>query len=302
METYRFSFGEVPPLGYKTTLCLGTFDGVHLGHQALLLEGRKIAEGDLAVLCFEDNPSHYFGNGKSPLVLTSLEDKERLFEAAGVSLLYLLHLDEGFFAHTPEEFMDQVLTALAPAHLVVGEDYRFGKDAKGDPSTLAKKFPTTVVPLRSLDGEKVSTQRIISFLKEGSLSKANAALGRPYQLVGKVVPGFQNGRKMGFPTANLDLLAPYVLPKAGVYLGACYVHGVPYKALINIGDNPTLGLLKESIVECYLDGFHEDIYGARIYCEFIAYIRGEMKFRNLDELEKQMKKDRRYLCQATTKE
>lgn len=302
METYRFSFGEVPPLGAKTTLCLGTFDGVHRGHQALLLEAKKIAEGDVGVLCFDENPSRYFPTGKSLKVLTSLEDKERLFALQGVSMLYLLHLDPRFFDHSAEEFMNQVLAPLSPAHLVVGEDYTFGKGAEGTVDTLKKRFSTTIVPLREIGGVKISTQSIVSFLQEGNLRQANAFLGRPYQLVGKVVKGFQNGRKIGFPTANLALDAPYVLPKSGVYLGICYVHGIPYKSLINIGANPTVGLLKESIVECYLEGLDEEIYGSRLYVEFLSYVRDEKKFASLQELENQILVDRRLLSSKPLKE
>ena len=159
-----------------------------------------------------------------------------------------------------------------------------------------------VVPLCEIGGIKVSTQSIISFLKEGNLRQANAFLGRPYQLVGKVVRGFQNGRKIGFPTANLALDAPYVLPKSGVYLGLCYVDGLPYKSLINIGANPTVGLLKQNIVECYLEGLDKDIYGSRLYVDFLSYVREEKKFDSLQDLEAQILIDRRLLSSEPLKE
>jgi riboflavin kinase/FMN adenylyltransferase len=295
MERYTFSLGSVPPLGYKTTLCLGTFDGFHRGHQSLLFAARKAAEGDVAVLLFDQNPALFFSNNKSQKVLTSLDDKSRLLESKGCNILYVIHVDQAFFKLSPQEFIDEVLRPLEVSRLVMGSDYTFGAEGKGTPELLSRFFKTEVVPLLNENGKKISTQSLIKEIEAGDVSEAAKELGRPYQIVGKVIHGFENGRKIGFPTANLYLAAPYVLPKNGVYLGLCYVRGIPHKALINVGINPTVGLLKEPVVECYLDDLDEDIYGETLYCEFLLHIRDEITFPTLDGVKEQIKKDLKYL-------
>jgi riboflavin kinase / FMN adenylyltransferase len=295
MQRYTFSLGTIPPLGYKTTLCLGTFDGFHRGHQSLLFAARKKAEGDVAVLLFDQNPSLFFSSNKSEKVLTSLDDKSRLLESKGCDILYVIHVDKAFFQLSPEDFIAEVLKPLEPSLLVMGSDYTFGAGGKGTPELLAHSFATEVVPLLNENGSKISTQSLIKEIEAGQVAEAEKELGRPYQIVGKVVHGYENGRTIGFPTANLLLAAPYVLPKNGVYMGLCYVRGLPYKALINVGVNPTVGLLKEPVVECYLKGLDEDIYGETLYCEFLLHIRDEITFPNLDGVKEQIKKDLKYL-------
>ncbi|MCH3910139.1 MAG: riboflavin biosynthesis protein RibF [Bacilli bacterium] len=295
MQTFRYSLGEVPPLGYKTTLCLGTFDGFHKGHQSLILEARKNGEGDVAVLLFDHSPTEFFDTGKSLDVLTSLEDKCRLFESKGVDIVYILHVDKGFFSLGKDEFIEKVLKPLSLERIVVGEDYSFGKNAEGNPTYLKKYFDVDVVPLMMIDGKKISTQSIVSFIKNGDIKDANTDLGRPYQIEGVVKHGYMNGRKIGFPTANLSLLDRYVLPKDGVYVGLAYVHGMPHPSLVNVGKNPTVGLLKESVVECYIKGIDEDLYGSLIYVEFLFRLRDEIKFASLDEVKQQIEKDLKFL-------
>ncbi len=291
METRRFSLSAVPALPAKTSLCLGTFDGVHRGHVALIRQAQSLSEGPVAVLLFDKSPAQFVRNGKSHSLLTTLADKLRLFAALNVDFAYVLEVDRNFFALTPEAFIAQVLKPLKPASLVVGEDYAYGAGAKGGLEGLKDAFPLLVVPLLATETGKISTQVIIHDLRSGRLGEANALLGRPYEMQGTVVRGLGNGRKLGFPTANLAFTAPYVFPKDGVYEGLAYLRGQPYKALLNVGRNPTIGGVKKTRIECHLLGLKETIYGETLYVDFLRCLREERKFSSLEALRAQMEKD-----------
>jgi riboflavin kinase / FMN adenylyltransferase len=292
MDIYRFKYGEVPPHETGLTLCLGTFDGLHKGHQQLFLEGRKRSEGPLGVLLFDKNPADLLDQGKSHAILTTLEDKIRLLDTTlGVDVVYVIALDSAFFQRTPDEFMATVLEPLKPALLVVGSDYSFGAQAKGRVADLKKHFAVLEVPLLTYKDKKIGTQGIVKALQEGDLLSANLELGRFYEVAGTVAHGEEIGRALGFPTANVSLSAPYVLPADGVYKGICYLRGFPYVSLINIGTNPTVGKLRESRIECYLEGFKGTAYNETLYVDFLEYLRPEKKFASLDDLKKQMQLD-----------
>jgi len=295
MKRFDFSFGEVPPLSHKLTLCLGNFDGVHRGHQSLILEARKRSEGEVGVLLFDQNPSVFFPSKKSGAVLTSLDDKCIHFASLGVDVIYVVRVSREFFALSPKEFVERVLRPLQPSSLVVGMDYSYGLDAKGDLASLKKTFAVYSVPLLEEEGHKISTQSIIKEIEKGSLEEANAELGYPYQVKGVIAHGLENGRKIGFPTANLALEIPYVLPKAGVYLGVAYLRGKAFRSLINVGNNPTIGVLKHPIIEAYLDGFSGEAYGETLYLQFDSFLREEKKFASLDELRGAIEEDKKAL-------
>ncbi len=226
--------------------------------------------------------------------MTSFEDRLRLFSRYEVDLALILETSPSFFFLTPSSFIEEVLKKLKPDCLVTGEDYRFGKDAIGDVALLKEHFPVMTCPLLLDDnGEKIGTKEIASFLRNGDIARANRYLGRDYEILGKVGKGYQNGRKIGFPTANLSLSASYLLPKEGVYKGIAYLRGKPYLSLVNVGKAPTVGLLKETLVEVYLDGFSGDCYNESVYLSFLERIRDERRFSSLDELKEQLEKDLR---------
>jgi riboflavin kinase/FMN adenylyltransferase len=291
VERIYLDYRRIRPREGKLTLLLGSFDGVHRGHRRLIEEGKKAAEGDLGVLLFAENPAAFLPNGKSHEVLTSLEDKLRLFEAEGLDCAFILKVDRAFFDLSPEAFLERVLKPLHPESVVVGEDYTFGRGGSGRADLLSGSFVVAEVPLLDYQGAKVSTQRIIADLTNGDIASANRQLGRDYEIHGTVGHGFENGRRIGFPTANLETKTPYALPKVGVYGGLVFLRGLPYRSLINIGTNPTVGLLRRPRVECYLKGFEGSIYGETIYVSFHERIRDEIKFASLSDLERQLKKD-----------
>jgi riboflavin kinase/FMN adenylyltransferase len=273
------------------SLCLGNFDGMHRGHQSLFLMAKEKSEGPVGALLFDKNPADILENGKSHHILTSLEDKIRFLNSFGFDDVYIASISPSFFALSPANFVEEILKPISPSQLVVGEDYSFGYMAKGKAQDLAGYYKTIVCPLLKDSTGKISSQEIIASIKEGKIEEANHDLGRNYEIVGKVGHGLQNGRKIGFPTANLVLSIPYVLPKDGVYSGVGYSRGLVYKALINIGLNPTVGILKHPSIECYLEGLNHEIYDETLYIDFSSRLRDEIKFASLDELKKQIQKD-----------
>lgn len=220
-----------------------------------------------------------------------LEDKIRFLNRLGVDYAYVIDADKDFYSLSPKRFRDEVLSPLGVDRLIVGEDYHYGKGGAGDAKSLQECFDTTVVPLLTQNGEKISSTAVRNALLEGDIKKANSLLGRTYEIHGSVQSGFQNGRKLGFPTANIGLDYPYLLPKAGVYFALAYVHGLPHKAIVNIGCNPTFGKLNAPRVEAHLLDFSGDVYGKTVYLELIAYRREERKFASMEELSKAIKED-----------
>jgi riboflavin kinase/FMN adenylyltransferase len=283
--------GGKAPQYRNLTLLLGTFDGVHLGHRELIKRAKLEADGPIGVLLFSEPPSKVLLLGKPCEVLTSLEDKTRIFLNEGVDLVFTIESDRMFFSMGKEDFIENVLAPLNPKRLIVGEDYTFGRNAEGKPGDLEGRFEVIEVPLLEMNGRKVSSSYIKKLIADGDIKEANAELGRPYEIVGKVVHGLSNGHKIGFPTANLSLIDDYVLPRTGAYKGLVYSRGRPYWAIVNVGRNPTVGKLREDIVECHLKGFSEEIYGETLYVEFHEFLRPEKKFGSLDALKRQLQED-----------
>lgn len=294
MQIVRLSLEKNRPSVMGKALCLGDFDGVHLGHQELAK--RALSLGEAAAFLFDKDPSLFLDNGKGKRFLTSWEDKAALFAKLGVETIYLEEVDASFFALPPERFLEEVLGPLSPKALVVGEDYRFGKGGAGTVEELAARFPVEVVPLlRDGAGRKIASRSIKAALASGEVADAAQALGRPYEVNGVVAEGFHNGRKIGFPTINLSLFFPYFLPQSGVYRGYAVLEGRRYEAIVNVGKNPTVGLLQEEIVEAHLKGFSAQAYGLKAAVGFLSHIRGERKFASLEELRRQLQEDERAL-------
>lgn len=281
MGIFHFSYKD--SLFPKVTgpLLLGNFDGLHLGHQALIEKAKE--EGEPFVLLLD--PS--FKREGTTKVLTTLSDKVRLFVRYGVSNILVLKTDPSFFKLSKDEFISLVLKRLNPPSLVVGEDYSFGFKGDGKVLDLKKNFSTFVLPLLEKDGKKIGSTLIKNLISEGKVSEATSLLGRTYEIKGKVEHGFQNGRKIDFPTANLTP-NEYVLPQKGVYCGYAFLRGSCYKSIINVGDAPTIGKLNQNIVEAYLDGFEGDCYDETLYLDFVSFLREERKFENLEALKKEL--------------
>lgn len=289
MEIIEFNYGDKLNENKKLILCLGFFDGVHLGHQYIINQSKK--EGyKIGVLTYDHSPS-YFIQDKEERYLTSISDKAEYFESLGVDYLYLMHFEKSTLLITKDEFIQNVISQINPAICSCGDDHRFGVRGEGDPNYLRHFYKVNSFPLLKKDEHKVSSRDIISLLKEGNIEEVNLLLGRPYRVNGVVVDGLHNGRKIDFPTANLALNYPYVYPKVGVYIGYAEVRGKTYKAIISVGTHPTISPIADPIIEVNLLDFNQNIYGKDIFVYFIKYIRDEKRFENLEELKKQLQKD-----------
>lgn len=291
MKTIVLDYRNVRERKTPLALCLGYFDGIHLGHEKIILTARAESDLTVGVLTFDQPISKFIGNGKSTSVLTSVEDRARLLARLGVDRLYILKIDAAFAELSPDEFIEKVLRKLNVREVYSGTDYRFGRKAEGTPALLSKYFRTRTVSLYDIEGKKVSTSRIKMLLKEGNVEKAGELLGRTYELKGTVVSGEGFGSTIGYPTANLELDADYVIPKYGVYKTLCYVSGVPHLSITNVGVHPSVGELPAPVVEVHIPGIRAPLYGRTLYVDFLSFVRPEKKFSSPEELKEQIDKD-----------
>ena len=272
------------------SICLGYFDGLHLGHISIINEAKKRSEYPLSVLSFDKPISKLIDNHKSKEVLTSIKDREIYLNRLGMDYLYIINIDKDFINLSPESFIE-ILKKINVKHVFVGKDFTFGKDAKGDVKLLKKFFKVDVVDILTKEGEKVSTQNIISLIKDGNISKANTLLGRAYQISGTIIKGHGLGKSIGFPTANIKLSDEYVLPKFGVYKTLAYISGIPHISITNVGIHPTVNKENKPLIEVHIPNYIGEDYDKTIYLEFIDFIREERKFDSLEELKIQISND-----------
>jgi riboflavin kinase / FMN adenylyltransferase len=265
------------------SVAVGTFDGVHLGH-------RRVIEGSDSVLTFDPHPVSVVAPRHTPKLLTTLERKAELIAELGVAELIVIPFNAQFAARTAREFVDEVLVgALGATRVSVGENFRFGNRAQGDPELLEGdgRFSTIVHPLLEIDGEIVSSSHIRGLLLAGEVGAANQLLGSPFQLRGPVSHGDERGRALGFPTANLVPDEELACPGHGVY--ACLANDHP--AAVSVGVRPTFETGRGELVEAYLLDFDGDLYGRTLKIDFLARLRGERRFERPEGLIEQMRRD-----------
>ncbi|NHK38605.1 riboflavin biosynthesis protein RibF [Thermus thermophilus] len=282
-------FSEVAdvPKGPKV-VAVGSFDGVHLGHQYLLrqaLAEAKTLKEPLLVYTF-DPPTKVFTRGEG--FLMDLQEKVEALRGVGVELILAVPFNEEFARRPPEAFLED-LRALQASRIYVGEDFRFGRGRAGGPEALERVAPTRVVPLLNLGGEAVKSSRIRALLKEGKVEEARHLLGRPYGAYGVVVEGDRMGRRLGFPTANLAVHPLKVLPP-GVYAVEAEGAFGRYKGVANVGTRPTLGG-EERRLEVHLLGFAGELYGEEVRVRFLKRLREERRFPSLEALRAQIAED-----------
>jgi riboflavin kinase/FMN adenylyltransferase len=264
-------------------VAVGEFDGVHLGHRAVI-------SGSDTVLTFEPHPLQVVRPEAAPKLLNSLELKQARLEALGVQELVLIPFDHEFAEQTPQEFIDRVLVdQLGATRVSVGENFRFGHRARGDAQMLSGdgRFDARVVPLVEVDGEVVSSSHIRGLVMAGEVELALRFLGAPFQVRGEVVTGDKRGRELGFPTANLIPDEALVCPGHGIY--ACLADGVP--SAVSVGVRPTFGTGRAALIEAYLLDTDEDLYGRIMTIDFIDRLRGEKRFDTVEALIEQMHTD-----------
>jgi riboflavin kinase / FMN adenylyltransferase len=289
---------ELASLAQPLHLAMGVFDGVHVGHQAVIAKVVEAAasEGGLAgLLTFDPHPIQVIAPAKAPSsLLETLDHKARVVSALGVRLFIPLRFDAAMAAMEADEFVDQL--AAAPVRTIaVGEDWRFGHKRAGDVSLLQREaaergFRLEAVPPVMFDGDRISSTRIRQAIHDGNLDEAARMLGRRYAVSGLVVAGDKLGRQLGFPTANVAT-GNLQLPPGGVWaVRASNVDGQRWKGVANLGTRPTVGGEKR-LLEVHLFDFHGDLYGEKLEVSFEKHLRPESKFPSLEALRKQISED-----------
>jgi riboflavin kinase/FMN adenylyltransferase len=280
--------------------CIGVFDGVHRGHQALLAIARERADAvglPLVAITFDPHPMSVVGPRAAPPSLATVAARGRLLHGAGADAVDVLHFDERTSRLAPEEFVQQMLVdRLHVRVVVVGADFHFGRGAAGSVTTLVELggrlgFEVDAVPLQGADGERWSSTAIRELLAAGDVAGASAALGRPYALDGIVVHGDHRGRELGFPTANLAWAAGSAVPADGVYAGWARRADEVLPAAISVGTNPTFAGVERRVESYVLDRDDLDLYGQELTVEFVARLRPMVAFTSVDDLLVQMHAD-----------
>ncbi len=285
-------------------VALGTFDGVHAGHRAVITRAVELArERGLtsSVVTFDRHPLTVVDPARAPRLLTSNEEKARLIADLGPDELVLLAFDEALAALTPDEFCHRLLADTLRARVVVvGENFNFGAGGSGDAVDLrrcgaAHGYDVEICRLVAEHGETISSTRIRRLLRDGELEEVREVLGRPPSATGVVTHGDGRGRRLGVPTANVDVEAGTIFPGRGVYAARVRVGDDWYRAAVNIGHNPTFRsrdeLTTHVSVEAFLLDFSADIYDREVRLDFLHKIRDERRFESVAQLVAQMRRD-----------
>lgn len=295
-------FEGLAPGQRGASVALGNFDGVHRGHQALIAEAAR-AGGQIGaptgVITFEPHPRRFFRPDAPPFCLTTPAEKARLLAAHGVEHLHELRFDAGFAAIPAPDFVERVLArGLGIRHLVIGEDFRFGKDRAGDALMLRNMsedlgFTVSIQHLLAGEAGEYSSTAVRVHLEQGRCEEAAAQLGRWHSVSGRVLKGEQRGRGLGYPTANLAF-GEQLIPRYGIYAARVQVldgpHAGPHDGVASIGERPTFGPGAPNF-EVHLFDFDGDLYGAEISAGLVAYLRGEERFDSVEALIVQMDRD-----------
>ena len=296
METFR-SISELSKLRGPLFLAIGVFDGVHLGHQAVIstsAQHARAANGTPVVVTFGPHPEKVLRPKTAPHLLTATPHKIALIRDLGVAHLLIITFDKQFAATEPEEFVHELVEhSKSLREICVGHEWSFGKNRRGNLKLLNQfgarfDFGVVGIPPVTVNGELVSSTTIRKAVETGDLAKAAQMLGREYTVLGTVVSGDNRGKKIGFPTANLSAHNEQ-FPPNGVYFAEAKLKGVVYPGVVNLGYRPTVDTGKsERILEIHLFDFDQDIYGKDLEVRFIRYLRPEKKFESVEALVRQI--------------
>ena len=286
--------------GRKVSVAIGTFDGVHLGHQQVIRQAVSDArqhEGLSVVVTFDRHPNSIVAPDRVPPQIYSQPQKLRALASLGADATLVIPFTREFSALPAEDFIRALVAQLTPVQSVcVGSSFVFGRQRSGDVALLQRlgaelNFVVHGLAAVALDGEMVSSTRIRDSLRAGEINRVSQMLGREYALAGTVAHGDEMGRKLGFPTANIDVRG-LLVPPNGVYAAHARVAGVQHRAAVNIGVRPTLAsAVPELRVEAHVLDFTGDLYGQEMELTFVAKLRDEQKFSSLEELQSQIARD-----------
>jgi len=291
MEVIK-GFEKFESFSSDSILAIGNFDGIHLGHQKILQLPKKHALPSL-VLTFSPHPEKILG-GKIVKMIQTLDQRVREIEKFGIEAVLVVPFDEKFSSLSGQDFIRQiVVNTLKAKEVIVGENFRFGKNREGDISLLRQSaarfnFQVHSIPPVVKDGMAVSSSLIRSSLQEGKIEIANDLLGRLYEIEGSVIKGKARGKALGFPTANIETENEIIPP--GVFISTAWIDSKSFPSLTNVGNRPTFHQ-NETIIESFIINLNKNLYGEKIRVNFIKKIRDEMKFKTPNDLSQQIKKD-----------
>ncbi|EPE63134.1 riboflavin biosynthesis protein RibF [Exiguobacterium sp. S17] len=299
METIHLTHPETPEF-VPSVIVLGFFDGVHIGHQAVIEHAKQRAEQldvPVTVVTFDPHPKQVLSNNADAVrYITPLKRKLQRIAALGVERCLVLTFTKQLASLSPQQFVDDYLIGAGAVHVTAGFDYSYGKFGEGTMETMPYhargRFTTSVVAEQTSDGDKVSSTRIRKLLGAGSVDLASELLGAPYVICGEVIHGDARGRTIGYPTANMVMDASYVMPRLGVYATRVRLEdGRTFDAMTNVGRRPTFYDTGDVSIESHLFDFSEDLYGQLLEIEWVHYLRDERAFDGLDSLINQLKQD-----------
>ena len=290
MKLSRFDINSLPVNKEPISIVLGYFDGVHRGHQFLIETAHKNAKFQTALMTFSRPVISLLHKEKSPVILTSLDDRFRIVSKLGIDNFYVFNIDEKFLNLSPLSFVE-ILQKMNVKEVFCGSDFHFGKNREGTPEFLKKYFDTKVVDLLLDNNEKISARDMKYLIEQGNIKEANRLLGHNYMMSGAVIHGLGIGRKLGFRTMNIKLSDSYVLPKFGVYKTIAYIEGIPHRSITNVGVKPTVDDSAKVSIEIHVENYAEENYSESIQLEFLDFVRPEMKFSSIEELKAQIASD-----------
>lgn len=288
----------------ESVVTIGTFDGLHLGHQQIISKVIKVAEEKKltsVVVTFDPHPRAVVSKDYNMQLLATLDEKKILFEELKIDNLFVINFTMEFAKISSDEFVkNYLIDKLNAKHVVIGYDHKFGKNRNGDKSTLKEfgikyGFAVTCMDEFQSEGDTISSTVIRNLLQTGEVDTANTYLGRNYSFFGRVVEGAKRGREIGFPTANIEIDNPYKLvPANGVYIVKASLDNQSLYGIMNIGIRPTFENENNKVIEMHIFDFNKNIYGKEIKIEFIKRIRSEKKFNSKEELINQITKDKNF--------
>ena len=290
----------------RPVVALGMFDGVHLGHASVIrhaVDKARDIDGTALVFTFSNHPLSVIAPENAPLMIGSRNLRRDIFADMGVDVLIEIPFTKELSKKSPEEFLELLRDKIAPAYVVTGQNYTFGRFGRGNGRMLLREgesygFKAEVCQTFTVDRKSVSSTRIRALIAAGDLASANQLLGRNFTYAGEVVNGDRRGRKLGFPTANLEIADHRAMLPNGAYSVRVKVRGQTYRGIANIGDNPTFKVARRRL-EVFIDDFSGDIYGEEIFVSFVNKLRDEKTFASVEELKAQLNEDLRAMRNET---
>ena len=295
MRIVNVKLGEIRKQKNPVVACIGYFDGMHKGHQALVnatIEKAKELGVESGLITFDPDPWVTLRNAKDVKHITPLQQRINIAVELGIKNIFILNFTKEMAALSPLDFI-KVLDSCNIKALICGFDYHYGQFGKGDIESLKRDadFEVVVIDAVSDNEGKISSTRITNLIEEGEVHKAEELLGYAYRVEGYVVHGNAKGRTIGYPTANVSVPSEYLEPKGGVYACFALIDGKKYKAMVNIGHNPTFNYTETMSLEAYILDFSGDLYDKRLKISFKYYLRPEKKFKYIGNLKMQLEQD-----------